>query len=506
MEESGDDAGTLPYWVEMVREQLVDRYGSSTVLGGGLQVYVSVDLGLQEQAETVIAEILDQPGDPSAALVSIDVRTGRLLAMVGGSDFSELQFNLATQGRRQPGSAFKPFVLVTALEQGIGPDALYDSGPFTVELPSGEWEVDSSDQGPLSLSEATASSSNGVYARLIMDVGADAVAQTAYDMGIQTSLGDEPNPAIALGGLSTGVSPLEMAMAYATLATGGEALSSSVRFGEEQAAFPVAIVRVTDSEGRVLDQNEVVRTRVIDPATAAMATTCLEGVIEHGTGTAAAIGRPAAGKTGTTQNYRDAWFVGYTPEIVTAVWVGYPTEQKAMTDVHGIKVTGGSLPAEIWAAYMKEAVKNIPISDFPRVSSDEWVTVEVCSESHLLPTEFCPSTVEARFARDGQPTEECPLHAVQEVPDVVGMPLADARALLEQAGFEVSVEEDPSSLEDAGTVVRQDPDAGARGAKGSAVVLTVSLGAPEEVEVPLLLGLSDRGGTRGTRRRGAAGQ
>ena len=199
-----------------------------------------------------------------------------------------------------------------------------------------------------------------MYARLIMDVGADAVAQTAYDMGIQTSLGDEPNPAIALGGLSTGVSPMEMAMAYATLATGGEALSSSVGFGEEQAAFPVTIVRVTDSEGRVLDQNEVVRTRVIDPATAAMATTCLEGVIEHGTGTAAAIGRPAAGKTGTTQNYRDAWFVGYTPEIVTAVWVGYPTEQKAMTDVHGIKVTGGSFPAEIWAAYMKEAVKNIP--------------------------------------------------------------------------------------------------------------------------------------------------
>ena len=207
VEESENEVGALPYWVEMVREQLVDRYGSSTVLGGGLQVYVSVDLRLQEQAEAVIADVLDQPGDPSAALVSIDVRTGRLLAMVGGSDFSELQFNLATQGRRQPGSAFKPLVLVTALKQGIGPDALYDSGPFTVELPSGEWDVDSSDEGLLTLRRATASSSNGVYARLIMDVGADAVAQTAYDMGIQTSLGEDANPAIALGGLSTGVSP-----------------------------------------------------------------------------------------------------------------------------------------------------------------------------------------------------------------------------------------------------------------------------------------------------------
>ena len=297
---------------------------------------------------------------------------------------------------------------MAALEAGISPDALYESGPVTVELPDSDWEVSSTDKGLLSVADATASSSNGVYARLIMDVGADTVADAAYRMGIQSSLGEEPNPAIALGGLTTGVSPLEMAMAYATLASGGEALDSSVRFGTEQGTFPVAIVRVTDSEGRVLDENSVVKTRVLDPGTAAMATSCLEGVIARGTGTGADIGRPAAGKTGTTQNYRDAWFVGYTPEIVTAVWVGYPTEQKAMTDVHGIEVTGGSFPAQIWAAFMKQALKDIPVSDFDSVESDKWVTLEVCSDSRLLPTDFCPHTEEMRFAAGREPTLTTP--------------------------------------------------------------------------------------------------
>lgn len=489
-DEPEGDAGALPYWVEMVREQLVARYGSSTVLSGGLKVYVSVDLELQQAAEAAIASVLDQPGDPSAALVSIDVRSGKLLAMVGGADFSKLQFNLATQGRRQPGSAFKPFVLVTALEQGISPDALYDSGPFSAELPGGPWEVSSDDEGLLSLTDATASSSNGVYARLIMAVGADAVAETAQDMGIVTSLGDEPGPAIALGGLTTGVSPLEMAMAYVTLAGGGERLSSSVAFDPEETSFPVAIVRVLDASGRVLDENEVVRTRVLDPDVAAMATSCLRTVIERGTGTAADIGRPAAGKTGTTQNYRDAWFVGYTPDIVTAVWVGYPTEQKAMTDVHGGKVTGGGLPAKIWAIFMKEAVADIPPTDFPRASSDGWVTVQICTESGQPATEFCLETTTARFAPDKVPTEPCALHAGQEVPDVVGLPAAEAETVLKDAGFLVSMEEDARSSQPAGTVVAQDPAADGNAAKGATVTITVSSGASQKAEVPSLVGMT----------------
>ncbi|MFH1833855.1 MAG: PBP1A family penicillin-binding protein, partial [bacterium] len=336
------NSAMVPYWVEMVREQLVSRYGSSMVLGGGLRVYTSVDLRLQREAESAVADVLGQPGDPSAALVCIDVRTARLVAMVGGEDFATSQFNLATQGRRQPGSAFKPFVLVTALKQGVSPETTYESGPIEIDLPVGTWDVSSTDEGPLTLADATARSSNGVYARLIMEVGAAEVAKTAYEMGIVTSMGPEPNPAIALGGLTTGVSPLEMAMAYATLATGGERLSSLVTFDQSKTVFPVTIVRVTDSEGGILDQNAMERVRVLDGGLTAIVTSILQEVITSGTGTAADIDRPAAGKTGTTQDHRDAWFVGYTPELVTAVWVGYPDEQESMTNVRGLAVTGGS--------------------------------------------------------------------------------------------------------------------------------------------------------------------
>ena len=485
-----EESGTLPYWVEMIREQLVSRYGSSTVLGGGLRVYTSVNLTLQQEAEAAVADILDQPGDPSAALVSIDVRTGKLLAMVGGADFARSQFNLAIQGRRQPGSAFKPFVLVTALKQGLSPDATYDSGPIVIDLPAGPWDVSSTDEGPLTLAEATARSSNGVYARLVMDLGALEVAKTAYDMGIVTSMGPEPNPAIALGGLKTGVSPLEMAMAYATLATGGERLSSQIAFDQSETYFPVTIVRVTDAQGRVLDQNGVERTRVLDQELAIIATSCLESVITSGTGIAADIGRPAAGKTGTTQNYRDAWFVGYTPELVTAVWVGYPDEQKSMTDVHGIRVTGGTLPAVIWATFMGRALQSAPVSDFPPLPGDGWVSVAVCSESDRLPTQYCPTVVERLFRAGQQPTESCTLHSPRkvDVPDVVGLQLDEAQTSLRTAGLKTSVVEDAASLEAPGTVLNQSPVSGSIVVEGSEVTVFVSVAKPTTV-VPAVVGL-----------------
>jgi membrane peptidoglycan carboxypeptidase len=480
----------VPYWIEMVREQLVSSYGSSTVLGGGLRVYLSVDLELQKAAEESIAQILDQPGDPSAALVCVDVRTGRMVAMVGGSDFSKLQFNLATQGRRQPGSAFKPFVLVTALQQGMSPDTTYASGPITIELPDGPWDVTSTDKGPLTLAQATAESSNGVYARLIMDLGADKVAQTAYDMGIRTSLGDHPNPAIALGGLTNGVSPLEMAMAYATLATGGERIASQTVSDPSETGYPITIVRVTDAEGRVLDEASVARTRVLGQDVAALATSCLQRAIQSGTGTAADIERPAAGKTGTTSDYRDAWFVGYTPELVTAVWVGYPTEQTPMTDVHGLKVTGGSFPAEIWAAFMEKALADVPVSDFEQSSLEGWVSVEVCSESHLLPTDYCPTKVTMRFRSEDAPTTQCVLHVAQEVavPDLHGLSLTEAQAVLTEAHFVVASVDERSSSAPAGTVVGQKPAAHTLLMQGSVVTLLVSTGETL-TPVPALVGL-----------------
>ncbi len=485
-----NDEVQVPYWIEMVREQLVARYGSSTVLQGGLSVYTSVDLDLQEIAEQAIAGVLDQPGDPSAALVSIDVRTGRMVAMVGGSDFETLQFNLATQGKRQPGSAFKPFVLVTALKQGLSPLTVYDSGSVTIDLPGEPWQVSSTDDGPLTLAEAIAQSSNGVFARLIMDVGPAEVAETAYDMGITTPLGDDPNPAIALGGLTTGVSPLEMAIAYTTLATGGERLEAGVTFSPDQAGYPITIVRVLDSDDKVLDENTVVRTRVLDAGIAGLTTECLQAVIASGTGTAADIGRPAAGKTGTTQNYADAWFVGYTPDLVTAVWVGYPTEQKPMTDVHGIQVTGGSLPAQIWAAFMKEALASTPVSEFQLSSDEEWVSVEVCSESHMLPNEYCPNTVTMLFRADEQPVDRCTVHTAQDmpVPDVVGLTIDQAEEILELAHFATTTVEDRLSEQPPGTIVAQNPEAGTTLLQGSTVTLHVSTGE-SLVTVPDLVGL-----------------
>ncbi|MCX8033446.1 MAG: PBP1A family penicillin-binding protein [Thermoleophilia bacterium] len=481
----------FPYWVEMIREQLVAKYGASRVLGGGLRVYISMEPKLQQAAEQAVAAVLDQPGDPEAALVCVDVRTGQLVAMVGGSDFTKRQFNLATQGRRQPGSAFKPFALVAALKAGISPENVYDSGPVTFDLPGGPWQVSSEDRGRITLKEATAISSNGVYARLVMEIGAQAVADAAYALGITTPLGDPPNPAIALGGLRSGVSPLEMAMAYATLATGGERLTSQTVFDPSQANWPITIIRVTDARGRVLDENSVVRNRVLDEGLAALATTCLLGVIQSGTGKAADIGRPAAGKTGTTQNYCDAWFVGYTPELVTAVWVGYPETRQPMMSVHGIKVTGGSFPAQIWARFMRTALENTPVTDFDLRPAASWISAQICKESGFLAVEQCPEKVFRLFPQGQSPDEPCPLHAIPKyaVPNVIGHPVEDARTELQGLGFIVATRKDTLATGPAGLVVGQDPPPGTMLEKGGRVTLRVAAPAPTLVTVPSLTGL-----------------
>lgn len=488
-EQKQQKAAKVPYWVELVREQLTAKYGAQTVLQGGLRVYTSIDLAKQAAAEQVIAQILNKPDDPSAALVSIDVRTGRVVAMVGGEDFQTQQFNIAVQGHRQPGSAFKTFVLAAALQQGVGPSTTYESGPITVELPGEDWKVKSPDVGRLTVAEGTVRSSNGLYARLIMDVGPENVVETARRLGIETPL--NPHPAIALGGLTTGVSPLEMAVAYATLASGGERLSGSVAFDPDHPLFPITITRVLGPDGATLDENRLVRTPVLDPRIAYTVTNILEGVIDHGTGTAAAIGRPAAGKTGTTQRYRDAWFVGYTPELVTAVWVGYPDEQKEMTDVHGIKVTGGTFPARIWAAYMKRALAGVEPTDFARPAGTEWVTVRIDPETGQLATEWCPQSVAATFLKGTEPTETCTRHQPQPipVPDVVGKPLEAARSLLETARFVVATTETAAAGEPAGTVTAQDPPAGTVLLQGSTVTLTVAAGGPTPGTVPDVVGL-----------------
>ncbi|NTU72225.1 MAG: PBP1A family penicillin-binding protein [Coriobacteriia bacterium] len=344
-----------PYFVEYVKQDLIARFGAQRVYTGGLQVYTSLDPAMQKLAEKAAAR-LSQKGDPEVALVAVRHSDGQVLAMVGGRDFSVNQFNLAVQGRRQPGSAFKPFVLAAALQKGIGPAARYNAAPYTVRVKDGIWNVQNYENtitaGRMTLNAATMWSVNAVFARLIMQIGPNNVVQMAKKMGITTPL--DPDPAIALGGLRIGVSPLEMASAYGTIANAGMAVR------------PSGVERVLNDAGEIIYEPNQAATKAMDRPAATIEARMLHDVVQKGTGVKAKIGPWAAGKTGTTQSYRDAWFVGWSSGISTAVWVGHRDGQVAMTDVHGTKVSGGSFPAMIWADFMKGAVRlPAPPTDLP---------------------------------------------------------------------------------------------------------------------------------------------
>lgn len=459
-------SGVAPYFVEYVKSQLTEEYGSEVVFRGGLRVQTTLDIRMQNAAEQAIAESLNQEGDPSAALVALDPKTGAILAMVGGRDFATQQYNVAAQGRRQPGSAFKPFVLATALATDVSPEQTFESGPRTFALPNGQkWEVTGASggrKGPMRLREATEKSVNSVYAQLILDVKPSEVVQTANDMGISSEV--EPVPAIALGGLQQGVSPLEMASAYGTLAAGG------IR------TEPFGIATVGDASGKELRSHVSTPTEAMDPEVAYLVTDILKGVISRGTGEAANIGRYAAGKTGTTQEYRDAWFVGYTPDLVCAVWVGYPESQVEMKNVHGRKVTGGSFPAEIWASFMKAALEGIDKKDFER--PDGLVSVSICAETGLKGTKWCPTTLSPLFIQGSVP-DVCDVHtgpAEVTIPNVVGMTKENALAALTQAMLRSSVVETDVANVDAGIVSSQNPAAGSVGTTETVVTIVVSNG------------------------------
>jgi len=344
-----------PYFFDYVQERLIERYGINVFRRGGLRVYTTIDPALQEAARRAIQGQLGLPGDPAAAVVSIDPATGYIKAMAASSNYRDTTFNLAAQGRRQPGSAFKTFVLAAAVERGIDPDrTVYVSKPLALTVPGyGPWQVKTYDNtygGAMTLTRATLRSDNTVYAQLILDLGPRAVCEEARKLGITTKL--DCYPAEGLGGLRIGVSPLEMANAYATLASGG------IR------NRPEAILKVVFPNGKVDELGKPERKRVMDAGAAYVVTRILRQNVLSGTGTRANIGCPAAGKTGTTDNYNDAWFVGYTPKLATAVWVGYPNAQIAMRSVHGIAVAGGTFPAAIWHDYMQVARRG-DCSDFP---------------------------------------------------------------------------------------------------------------------------------------------
>ena len=345
------------YFIDYVTQEIAQKYGDDALYKDGLKIYTTLDTDKQHAAVQAMRHLPETHTDdqgltqPQGAIISIDPKTGHILAMVGGR--GQDSFNRASMAVRQPGSAFKPFVYMTAMEHDMTPDTIMEDK----KVEYGGWSphnADNSYQGRMPLWKALALSVNTVAVQLADKVGPSNVIANAKKLGITTLVEDgSPNDdnlaSAALGGLTKGVTPLEMAAAYGAFANKGVYIK------------PTAIVKILDRNGNVLEDNssDVQKTQVMSEKTAYEMTTMLEGVIARGTGTAASIGRPAAGKTGTTDDNHDAWFIGYTPDIVTAVWVGDDTGSQSLGEIYG-----GTVPAQIWHDYMASAVSGTSADDF----------------------------------------------------------------------------------------------------------------------------------------------
>jgi penicillin-binding protein 1A len=346
-------ASREPYFVGYVENLLQEAYGAATVRAGGLKIYTTIRPRLQRAAVDVLSRVVYARHDPAGAIVSIDPTTGAIRAMAAvtpGTPGNE--FNLATTAERQAGSTFKPVVLAAAVAQGMNPwSTRYLSAPFYY-APL-QWRVrtyDGTYAGPETVAAATIHSDNTVYARLALDIGPDAIVSTARKLGVQTEL--QPTPSLALG--TGAVTPLDMASVYATLAAGGVY------------SRPLAIRKVVFPGGKLgTGWGELQQERVIPDWVAETVTHVLEENMLHGTGVGAHVpGRVDAGKTGTTDDYADAWFCGYTPSLEATVWIGYPQAETPMLDVHGAAVSGPTLPATAWRLFMERAVEGSPVA-FP---------------------------------------------------------------------------------------------------------------------------------------------
>ena len=429
------------YFVEEVKQWILHdpRFGPTAqarrdlLFGGGLRIHTTVDLTAQAQAEAAVAEVLSDPAGPYASLVAIEPDTGYVRAMVGGRDFfgtdPVAKLNLATQGRRQTGSAFKPFVLAAAIEEGISPDTVMPAPACTtIQWHEQTWKpcnYGGGGGGAVTIAEGTVRSYNTLYAHLMMDVEPDVAVAAAQRYGIKTPM--EAVPAAVLG--SNAVTTLDMATAYATFANRGVKVP------------PILVTKITRPDGTILFQHVHTQERVVDTDVADTVTAILEQVIARGTGTAARIGRPAAGKTGTANDHRDAWFVGYTPQLATAVWVGYPgttTDGKPILmqpPNTPIRVTGGSYPAQIWQRFMSAAHAELPVQAFPPPPT---TTTTAPPDAELPPDAFDEADA-----------------WMTPVPDVVGIDVDAAIEILEEAGFFVDVVD--GGWDGPGRVVAQAP-------------------------------------------------
>ena len=344
---------TAAYFIDYVTQTLIDKYGADAVYKEGLKIYTTLDMDMQKAAEAAVKKLPTYRTDgngvqqPQAAIVAIDPHNGYIKAMVGGRGTD--QFNRATMAVRQPGSAFKPFVFAAALEEHFTPNTVINDAPIDI----GGWRPQNdsgSFSGKVTMREVAQHSINVPTVKIAQKIGIDKPIYYAQAMGISTFVLDgaqnDKQLATALGGMTKGVTPLEITSAYGTFANKGVHVE------------PVVIVKVLDRNGKVLEQYEPKQNSVISANSAAELTDMLQTVIKNGTGRKADIGRPAAGKTGTTSNYHDAWFVGYTPDLVAGVWMGNDDN----TPMRG--VMGGQLPAEIWKAFMQKALAQTPAKNF----------------------------------------------------------------------------------------------------------------------------------------------
>ncbi len=493
------DPGTTGAWVAAeVRRQLQrdpdGRFAASLgasveervelLFAGGLRIVTTVDLEAQAAAEQAVEARLPVDG-PAAAIVALEPVTGAIRVLVGGrAEDAAVGFNLATQGRRSPGSAFKPLVLATALEHGMTLDTVYPGGACAVLEGIPVWEDEGAcnygdtDPGPLTLREATVRSTNTVYARVAAALGPEAMLATARQLGLTG-----PLPAVHSLALGSGsVVPLELATAYAAFANLGSQPE------------PYLIERIEDADGRVLYQHEQLRLRVLDEQVAWTVTDTLTDVVTRGTGIRAAIDRPQAGKTGTSQDNADAWFVGYTPDLVAAVWVGFPEGSVPLRPPNVDEVVeGGRWPAELWASVVQVALRDHPPRPFPQPDV-ALVEVEVDVSRNCLPNPYTPpDLVEPReYVRGTEPTHRCTEPSgptLEDVPQLLGLPLEVATRLLRDRGYAWEVRPEHSRVFPPGVVTRQFPPAGGDLAVGELVVVWSSVASRTRIEPADVLGL-----------------
>jgi penicillin-binding protein 1A len=391
---------SAPYFVEYIRQKVEERFGSSILYSGGLNIYTSINTTLQGYAERSLQaglERLESKLDRNhrgqeplqAAIIALDPSTGHIRAMVGGRDFSKSQFNRAWQALRQPGSAFKPIIYAAAIDRGYSAADLLSDTPMTIKIDSRKsWTPENftrTYQGEVTIRKALAQSLNVPTVRLLAKIGADETIRFARSLGIRSPL--KPVLPLALG--SSDVTLLELTSAYSVFANNGVRLDQ------------IAILLITDSNGRTLYANDSMPVQALKPETAYLVTNLLKGVIDHGTGwKARELGRPVAGKTGTTNGYRDAWFIGYTPNLVSGVWVGYD-DQRSL----GPKATGSRAALPIWLEFMKSAHQGQEPVDFGAPDSIIYRTID--PRTGLLSTERCGSSLREAFLQGTEPRKYC---------------------------------------------------------------------------------------------------